>query len=417
MSIEAMDKFYVLRMMHQEAKFISDSIVQYRDVDDKRTVIIADLDGNELYKALCTHIVVVGKFVLVSDTAINPGELVAKNLDAHIPDGKFTLFNCDTHKEIKKEAFTSSALWINYISDEHLLFSLRPKVSDENIFIDIYDKDFNITDRMPCASFNCRITILKETTTHVTLATSLNSARGQFVIRMYRVTMVFNKLTGKIEQYQSRDGADGIGCIATDINTSNSQDLSICNECIEYLQYKLSVNGVIVTERSYQDISKPSDLTYTPYFYTYERGSDFKPKRGLIDISGKELLEPLYDGIRYIGSNNFILLSNGFSMIYNVAERKIIVDYTQNNGISSHSQLPLTVINGVDKQVYCLDTRGNFFPVKDLSRYFECYRSEQFFGIKVNIGNGLYKYVDEQLNPITNIRLIGQLQAYTWVRI
>ena len=104
-------------------------------------------------------------------------------------------------------------------------------------------------------------------------------------------------------------------------------------------------------------------------------------------------------------------------MIYNVTEKRIVVGYDQNNGIKVHSHLPLTLIYGVDKTIYCLDTRGNLFNIKDFSKYFECYKSNDFFGIKVNIGNGVYKYVDEQLEPITNIRLLGQLQAYTWVRI
>lgn len=418
MDIDAMDRFYVLKMMHSDAEFISNSIVCYRDISDKNIIIIADLDGNELYSVPSPRMVIIGKFVIMCSNAINSGELKVHKIESHIASGALTVFNCDTHKEMKIKSFVSCVMSANYMGDNYLMFKVRTHNDDyDEMFANIYNKDLTVSDIMPRPCFNLRINVLKETTTHVVLSTSLMSTRNKYAARVSSVIMIFNKLTGKFEQYQSRDVTDTIKIVATDINKAKSQDLSVSNECIDYLTYKLSVNGNVVTEHEYQDIAKPSVLTYTDYFYVYDNGNDCKLKKGLIDISGKELLEPLYDDIQYIGSNNFILESNGFSMIYNTTEKRIVVGYNQNNGIKVHSHLPLTLIYGVDKTIYCLDTRGNLFNIKDFSKYFECYKSNDFFGIKVNIGNGIYKYVDEQLEPITNIRLLGQLQAYTWVRI
>lgn len=418
MDIDAMDRFYVLKMMHSDAEFISDSIVCYRDISDKNIVIIADLDGNELYSIPYPRVVIIDKFVIMCSVAINPGELRVNKIESHVSSGEITIFNCETHKKKKTKSFISCTMLARYIGDGYLLFKVRTYADDhDNDLADIYDKNLDISDSMPYAVYNFRINILKETTTHVALSTSLLSNRDKYSARLCSTIMIFNKLTGKFEQYQSRDVTDTIKYIATDINKNKSQDLSISNECIDYLMYKLSVNGNIVTEHSYQDITKPNVLTYTDYLYVHNMGTDYKPKKGIIDISGKELLEPLYDNIQYIGSDNFILESKGFSMIYNVAAKRTVVGYTQNIGIRVHDNLPLTMIYGVDITTYCLDTKGNLFNIKDLSKYFECYKSDKFFGIRVNIGNGIYKYVDEQLNPITNIRLLGQLQAYTWVRI
>lgn len=242
-------------------------------------------------------------------------------------------------------------------------------------------------------------------------------------IDMFREsTGYINRLTGKVEFYDYFDLDDTYRCIATEYH--RDKGLTVNKDCIQYLKYKLTKNGSIVSSRSYEDITKPSELRTTNTFFTFDLGGKYRrdTKLGLLRDDGVELLEPVYDSIRYIGANNYlvdiikdnIINSVRYSAIYN-SDTGVVYNFNEVVSAEMHKTLPLLVLIKADGGVKLITTSGIEMEPAEIAKYFKCSYSEQrpdIIRIELDYGK---KYITNTLVPITNLHEISRLSTHNWI--
>lgn len=241
----------------------------------------------------------------------------------------------------------------------------------------------------------------------------------KYRIDLYREsTGYINRLTGAIESYDSFDLNETYRMLATDYH--KSKGIAINKDCIHYFKYKLVKDNIIVSKKSYEDITKPSELTSTDTLYTFDLDDKYRAstKIGLIRRDGTELLEPIYDGIRYVGANNYIvdMIKNDvrYTAIYN-SERGVLYNFGELISADMHRTLPFVVLFKVGGGVKLLTTDGNEIEPAELSKYFKCSYSEQRPDIiRLDLDYGK-KYITNTLVPITNMHEITKMTAHNWI--
>lgn len=231
-------------------------------------------------------------------------------------------------------------------------------------------------------------------------------------------TAYINRLTGKVEFYDYFDLDDTYRCIATEYHTEKG--ITVNKDCVQNLRYKLSKNGKIVTSRSYEDITKPVELTSTNTFFTFDLGGKYKKdtKMGLITDEGVELLETIYDSILYVGANNYlvgiIIHNKRYLALYN-SEKGVIYNFNELAGAEMHRTLPLLMVYKADGELKLLTTCGIEFSPVDLAKYFRCSYSKQRPDIiRIDLDYGK-KYITNTLIPITNMHEINKLSTHEWI--
>ena len=173
------------------------------------------------------------------------------------------------------------------------------------------------------------------------------------------------------------------------------------------LRYALTINGLILNsdKKDYEDISKPMELQDTDTFYTFDYptktvGIHDKIKTGLIDKDGKELLEPIYDSIKYIGGNNYIITTGERKEIFNSVANKEIISHNDAQYIIRYDELPFTEIITYTGKAFILDSKNEIFNIEDITKHFKCsYNKDNKSIIKIDFG-GYSKYVNNQLKPV-----------------
>lgn len=173
------------------------------------------------------------------------------------------------------------------------------------------------------------------------------------------------------------------------------------------LRYTLAINGVVLNKdrKDYEDISKPVDLKDTDTFYTFDYPTKTDEihnniKMGLIDKDGKELLEPIYDSIKYINGNNYIITTGKRNEIFNSVANKIIISHNDAQYILRYDELPFTEIITYTGKAFILDSKNRIFNIEDIAKYFKCsYNENNPSIIKIDF-EGYSKYVNNQLQPV-----------------
>ena len=223
-----------------------------------------------------------------------------------------------------------------------------------------------------------------------------------------------NKRSKKIEYYSITELDDNTSLVAVD---KNEKGYSVNYDTLDFYKYKLMKYGVIVGDKSYEDIKKSGNGN-TYFIYDFDRYGNRAV--GLMDGNGNELIPTINIGIQYVGSNNYVLrkfVGSGktASCIYNILSQQMSADYADHS-ITIHKTLPLVLIRKLN-QTIILDTNDNLFEAKDFYKYFKCsYCSAKPNIIKVELEYGS-KYIDNQLTPITNFNTIAALNTCRWIRI
>lgn len=243
----------------------------------------------------------------------------------------------------------------------------------------------------------------------------------KYRIDMYRESVGYiNRLTGRIESYDSFDLNENFSLLATEYHATNG--IAVNKDCIQYFKYKLVKNGVIVSQKSYEDITKPNELACTNTFYTFEIDKDkiSCSKKGLIRSDGVELLSNDYDEIQYVGANNYLLaiLRDGvkYIAVYN-SEKGVIYNFNELINAVMHKTLPIVILYLNSGRIRLLTTSGEEFNPEELSKHFKCSYSKSrpdLICIKLDYGK---KYITNALVPITNMHEISRLATHEWIPI
>lgn len=179
---------------------------------------------------------------------------------------------------------------------------------------------------------------------------------------------------------------------------------------IDYL-YKLYDDFGALTEKGYKDILKiPGALG--EYFKTESTNG----LEGIIRNDGVEIIPTLYNSIEYIGNGTFLLCYNKNEYyIYNISLG--ILNNISIQFAKLHYSLPIIIVNTKENQVLCVNSNCNIFEPKDIVKFFDCSYSEIDTNIiRISIGS-IYKYIDNTLNPITNLKKISSVANGKWVKM
>lgn len=241
----------------------------------------------------------------------------------------------------------------------------------------------------------------------------------KFSIDMSRsCTAYLNRVTGRIESYDQFDLDEHYSCLATEFHKKTG--ISVNKECITCFKYKLVKDGMVISQKNYEDILKPSELNSTNTFYTVEfnRDNSNLNKRGLLRNDGVELLSADYDNIQYVGANNYILTLTQnnvqYFAIYN-SEKGVLYGFNELANAVMHKNLPLVVLYFKNNTIKLLTTDGLVINPAEISKYFKCSYSQQRPDIiRVELEYGK-KYINNALIPITNMHEISRLSTHTWI--
>lgn len=241
----------------------------------------------------------------------------------------------------------------------------------------------------------------------------------KYRVDMYRESVGYiNRLTGRMESYDSFDLNENFSLLATEYHKTNG--IAINKDCIQYFKYKLVKNGVIVSQKSYEDITKPNELTGTNTFYTFEVDKDRIScnKKGLIRSDGAELLSNNYDEIQYVGANNYLLTilkdSVRYVAIYN-SEKGVVYNFDELINAVMHKTLPMVILYLNNGRIRLLTTNGEEFNPEELSKHFRCsYSKSRPDLIRIELDYGK-KYITNALVPITNMHEISRLATHEWI--
>ena len=221
--------------------------------------------------------------------------------------------------------------------------------------------------------------------------------------------MIIDRETNKIKYYsieydfQETSKFANRTVLATSV-TTNDEGFSLSSrKRSEFLRYKLGINGIIKDgAKEYEDIAKTSEIEDTDTFYTYDfiKNNYESIKMGLIDSEGMELLPAIYDNIRYVGNNNYILYKEERQALYNRYANKIIIDFNESKAIIRHDSIPLIEIIRNNGEAFIIDNNNRLFNIADIGKYLDCsYNSNNSNVIKINFGD-YNKYVNNKLEPI-----------------
>lgn len=377
---EMLDRVSILQMMYDTVHPLSKDVIYCAQGED---VTLVNRYGIELATGTVDTIRRLGMFIAMLD----------KDNTTSI-----YCFSTGVSKKISTENryhhyFTLKSAGTEYIAIE---YSSRAVILDKylNTVIDIEASRLGVYAGDSRICFKYRAELFKECTGYI------------------------NRLTGKVESYDSFELCNGLRLIATEYH--KEKGVSINKECIQHLRYKLSNNDRIVTPKSYEDIVKTMELSSTNTLFTIEvdSGCRNKYKVGLIRDDGVELLEPIYDVIQYMGSNNYLLTvykgNPDCKAIYNT-EEGIIYNFGELASVEIHKTLPLFTLLKNNGEIALFTSTGLEFNPVDLAKHFKCSYSKQRPDIiRVDLEYGK-KYITNTLVPITNIHEITKVTAHEWV--
>lgn len=386
--IEA-EKLALLNMIYDDVEVVCDGYFCYTDNDK---IAIVNIDGIEVLSGKKDTLHILGEFAYEYDYKCRKRQNYAS----------ISIYNILTNRKAK--------INLNRLYMSHFLSATSVVEMEGFLFIKdtedyiVYNNELDNIGRITGAmrisrycSDNCRLFI---------------SYTIEYGRRHLKASL--NKRSKKIEYYSITELDDNTSLVAVD---KNEKGYSVNYDTLDYYKYKLMKYGVIVGNKSYEDIKK-SGNSNTYFIYDFDRYGNRAV--GLMDGNGNELIPTINMQIQYIGSNNYVLrkfVGSGktASCIYNILSQQMSADYADNS-ITIHKTLPLVLIRKLN-QTIILDTNGNLFDAKDFYKYFKCsYCSAKPNIIKVELEYGS-KYIDNQLTPITNFQTIAAFNQCRWIRI
>ena len=393
-TVDNMEKIRTLGFIHEKIEILSYNTISYTE---DGVTYIADLDDNILIKADSEYIGIYGTFVIVSKN---------KPLSTFMSECNITVYNVLTFNTVEPlNICIAGTDDISALGNEFIALRYRLIKSDWRTYTQvIYNKYLD-------EIFDMRECIIRRA--NPCIEDTPIKSKIQYTLSGHWKTMILNKAKANIDIFDTvdLDATNGIQLVGTE--WSKKDNLAVNNNTVENIKYKLSILGRIVGN-AYQDITKPQELHNTNYFIAYE-SIKHRICKGLIDKDGRELIQPIYDDIKYIGENVFILTYFGSAIVFSLV-KGLMLDNIKSDNIWIHPTLPLTVVTK-DAEYWIIDCYGRIYKLFEITKNFECYSTDKDSGIlKINTG---YKnvYVSNTLVPITNIHKIKILKTYNWVRI
>lgn len=381
LSDELNTRMDILKMMYSVVKPLSNEII-YCEQDE--VVTIVNKNGIEIATGTKDNLKRVGTFLILIDKKSNI----------------VTIYSYSTNRKIDIKD-TSIISYINF-----------KEVSDDILQIELVRRNILI---------NRYLEILVDIDTYTMHAYIQSEYKIclKFSVDVNRnCTAYLNRVTGRMESYDQFDLDEHYSCLATDFHKKTG--VSINKDCTACFKYKLVRDGVIISQKSYEDIIKPSELSNTNTFYTigYNKNSSNPIKKGLIRDDGAELLSADYDNIQYVGAENYILtlIQNNiqYSAIYN-SKSGVVYGFDELANALVHRNLPMVVLYLRNNTIKLLTTNGLVIEPAEISKYFKCSYSQQRPDIiRVELEYGK-KYINNALMPITNMHEIAKLSTHTWI--
>lgn len=225
-----------------------------------------------------------------------------------------------------------------------------------------------------------------------------------------------NKLTEKVDVYDYIDLENNYSIIGTEVKDRYTQSSTIKLDRLSYVKYKLAYGGNIISEKSYCDILKTSDIQNSEYFYCYEtyKGAF---RVGVLDGRGKEVIQLEYKNIKYLGNGIFVCEKDNTKRIVDI-KQNYTSEQINNNLCYIHDTLPIIVILD-NNNWFVYDILGRKYKLVDIVSNFECRYCNQypdFLKININLysNNPVYKYITRNLEPVTDIKLIHHFNTLEW---
>lgn len=373
----------LLKMTFDDLVQLSDEIISYT-IDD--TVYIADTELNVIDKCSKSNakFVIEGKFIIYKSHTYSSftNKIVAF-------DGRIAV----------KKQFNRSVTY-SIIDDSYI------KIKDE--YFSIYNTKLEEIVRLNITTLD-RAPVCDDTTIKIPYSNFPNNYN----------TIIINKLTGKATVYDHVKLDNGVDLVSID-NEPNFNGSSINTYTKDELRYTIEINGTAIQGQSYSDIIHRSDLSNTNYLYTVDFNGDknSNPTYGLIENNGTKVLDAIYNSIKRVGDELFVLNFSGMESIYDKRRNCLLFAFTDVEKITVHETLPLSIVKLKDGRYLCIDTRCRIFNTCDIAKYFECYYNEEHTNIiKVVINEYTTKYINTSYVPITNLKEISKLQLGTWIKM
>lgn len=395
LNVDNMEMVRTLGFLHDNIKPITHNRVQY--IEDG-SVYIVDLNDDVIIKEPKHKIAVIGTFVIRSTND--------ETLTNWMSTTKVKVFNLLSNKEIE--------VTISGMSD-------ITAIGDQFISISEWSGRFGREEFSGGVLYNIRFEkVYKFATTRALKVTEDNVIRT-VILQLWNTrwqTIVADKSSGLVDIYDSIDIDKSRGLSMVGKEWSKKDILSINYSTVGNVRYSLCIYGKII-DKLYQDIGIPQEFVNTNFLMVWDLTDKYRKKKevckGVIDITGRGLIPPVYDDVVYIGNNTFLLSFNNYVNVYNIYKGNLFTDVPKNN-VWVHPILPFTVITKNDSCM-AVNSAGEVFNILDIAKYYDCYASsEDENALKIDTGVKTV-FVSRNLIPITNIHYMAKLNTMNWVKI
>lgn len=386
------EKIPLLRMIYSDVKKVSDTLAS--GIDSEGNQVLVNCNGYEVANGKDYNII--GKYI-VSE---NYGILKVVDIE-NDNEARFDM-NVLLKRSVRYTILrTSKSLCID---DVFLILDVETSSYNSNLFI--LDNKLNLKIAL----------------------TGLSNSRFSYrngPIIVFSVSYNYTKYS-KLVLNTSTQNIESLDLIDTDmpyvkyIGTEVAEKkFALSKETVDTLRYKLQVNGAIVTSKAYDEIRQNAQLKRDNLYMTYMADEE-NVLCGIIDITGKELIPNKYFDITHIGSKVFICKNksqnNDFKYYLINENNNELIDNSYIRRIDVHDTLPLSIIWLSNNEVRLIDSKDNIFSITDFAKYFSCSYCETRPDIlRVEIIDGMYKYISNRLASITNIQMVKTLRNEKWV--
>lgn len=240
----------------------------------------------------------------------------------------------------------------------------------------------------------------------------------RFLVRGYRseYRLRVNKKTEVLEAYDDIELENNYSLVGTEVKKEYEHKEAVRADRNEEVKYKLAFNGTIISDNSYCDIIKNTDIQNSPYFYcinTYMVGA----KIGVLNHKGKEVIPPIYKNIQH--------LNNGIFMV-DINNKRKIINTTSGYESEQIEEALCYIPNGIpiimfveNSEWFIYDALGRKYKAVEIINYFKCkYNSQQpnYIQIDVNLQSEIpiYRYITRNFEAVTDFKIINVLKTLEW---
>lgn len=408
LSMDAQQKIDTFKMLYDNVEMMTFNILQYTN---DMTIVIYDIVKDKVIYELDTYnTIVAGKFVVcLKDKLQNNMEITIRSMEENIEKVVYSYDTQFTYRHMKGNV---RALGTDLISvratpfrcvilntklqeimvtdDTFFTFGIDDTVTKTVVSMRTWRKTFKLcyNKEHHCATSYDSKTI--DNTEYDAIACEFDIDKG-----------IIRTKTGYKEPRWADDG--------------QTEYMGFSGMC----KYRLSKYDNMISEKAYNCIIKTYELMQTNYMLVFNYGNKSKPMYGLINEQGKELIEPIYSNISFIGGDIFMLEYKSNNILFSLT-RGLLAGPSPLNMLYIHKSLPLSVHITEQCTVNLIDNTGQSFSASELSKHFECqYLKSEPSTIRVKVG-GVNKYIDNRLTPITNMQFISRLDKTSdeaWVKM